>query len=63
MNKIARDQNTRNSLIDLLHSISKRVNKITRNIENNLSVNTEELNKIRALTTEVEHLEKTNLFK
>jgi hypothetical protein len=63
MNKIIREPKTRDRLIDLLHSINKKVNKLARNIENNLPVNLEELNDIRVLTSEVELLDKTKSFK
>lgn len=63
MNKVTRDQNTRNNLIDLLHSISKKVNKITRNIEADLPLDLEELNNIRILTSKAEFLDKTKTFK
>jgi hypothetical protein len=63
MNKIIREPKTRDRLIDLLHSINKKVNKLARNIENNLPVNLEELNNIRVLTSEVELLDKTKSFK
>jgi hypothetical protein len=58
MSNFRRNQITRNSQLDLLHSINARVNRALRDIEAGLPINLEDLNDIRVATAKIELLDK-----
>jgi len=45
---------------DLLHSISAKVNRMSRNLDADLPINLEELNDIRVITAKIELLQRRN---